>query len=320
MQDFIAIAMAADARYAQHAAVAMVSIAAQAAHPEQIRFYFLADAVPDNVLARMRASVEPLGSTLQVVPYSNADREQLFVSGQLSATSYTRLSVAEILPVEVERVLYLDCDIIIMDDIAQLWQCDLQGQAVGAIKDFGIMASHKSWTQKQKFIPLRRDMAYFNAGVLLLDLQIWRQEGYGRTLLELVQKNHFPHHDQDALNLLFCGRWQALPMRWNVIPPVYNMFLKVLSRARFRREAVHALQHPALIHYAGGYKPWEYDLHPGFNDLYYQYLAQSAFRDAPMPQFDARKKHRSIARQMRRLQWGRFWSHLCGGHTDEVKG
>ncbi len=284
MQDFIAIAMAADARYAQHAAVAMVSIAAQAAHPEQIRFYFLADAVP----------------------YSNADREQLFVSGQLSPTAYTRLSLAEILPIEVERVLYLDCDIIVRDDIAQLWQYDLQGQALGAVKDFGIMASHKSWAQKCRLMPLHDGMDYFNSGVLLLDLQMWRQEGYGQTLLDMVQKQRFPHHDQDALNLLFCGRWQALPMRWNVIPPVYNMFLKVLSRARFRREAVQA--------------PWEYDLHPGFNDLYYQYLAQSAFRDAPMPQFDARKKHRSIARQMRRLQWGRFWSHLCGGHTDEVKG
>lgn len=310
MQDFIAIAMAADARYAQHATVAMVSIAAQAAHPEHIRFYFLADHVADDVLARMRASLEPQGIRMQVIPYSSDAKDKLYVSGQLSATAYTRLSLAELLPENVERVLYLDCDIIVMADIMQLWQCDLQGHALGAMKDFGIMASRKSWQQKKQLMALQDGVAYFNSGVLLLDLQTWRQRQYGQQLQRIVEEHQFPHHDQDALNLLFGGQWQELPLRWNIIPPVYNMFLKVLCRGRFRREAIQALQQPALIHYAGGYKPWEYALHQGFNDLYYKYLAQTAFCDVPMPQFDARKKHRSIARQMRRLQWGRCWAKL----------
>ena len=79
---------------------------------------------------------------------------------------------------------------------------------------------------------------------------------------------------------------------------------------RFRNEAAAALRNPAIVHYAGGYKPWEYERHEAFNGAYYEALQATAFRDAEMPQMDKRRRHRSLTRQLWRLRWGRFWGKM----------
>ena len=140
-----------------------------------------------------------------------------------------------------------------------------------------------------------------------MDLKQWRERDYAQKVISLAANNKFPNHDQDALNKLFMGKWCQIPLRWDVIPPVFNMFLKVCMKSDFRKMAIEAKQNPAIFHYAGGYKPWEYEIHQGFNDKYYEYLAKTEFRDANMPQFDKRRKNRSIKRQMWRLKWAKLF-------------
>ncbi len=304
----INIAMAADERYAQHAVVAMVSILRHALHPGDIQFYLLADQLSAQMEERVHSSIQANGAVIEILPLPEERVTGLYTSGQLSRTTYARLQMEELLPADVHRVIYLDCDMVAYDDIEKLWQADLASHPVGAVKDFGIMASRKSWRQKCTVLGMRDGQPYFNAGLLLLDLDRWREKKVGKTVLDLVQHRAFPHHDQDALNFVFQDDWQVLPMCWNVIPPVYDMFLKVLWRSAYRKEAVEAMKHVAILHYAGGYKPWEYSLHAGFNDEYYRCLEKTSFADVPMPQFDARRKHRSLRRQLLRMAWGRFWA------------
>ena len=304
----INIVMAADAQYAQHAVVTMVSVLCHAAHPEHMQFYLLADQLSEQLQKDVHTSIEQNGAAVEIVPLSDKLLQGLYTSGQLSRTTYARLQMVDLLPEIVHRVLYLDCDMAVYDDLEKLWQMDLGAHPIGAVKDFGIMASKKSWQQKRNMLGFHDGQLYFNAGLLLIDLDAWREQRYGRQVAELVHQRAFPHHDQDALNLVFRSNWQVLPMRWNIIPPVYDMYLKVLCRKAYRTEAVKAMQDIAILHYAGGYKPWEYELHPGFNDVYYRCLKMTAFADAPMPQFDTRRRHRSLRRQLLRMAWGRFWA------------
>ena len=97
--------------------------------------------------------------------------------------------------------------------------------------------------------------------------------------------------------------WQEIPLKWDVIPPVFNLFTKILTKPDLRNKAIEAKLNPAIFHYAGGYKPWEYKVYKGFNEEYYKYLAMTEFRDSIMPQFDKRRKNRSINRQIFRLRW-----------------
>jgi len=307
----INIVFASDDNYAQHAAVAAASILLNAEHPEKMYFFILEDGISEKKQRKIQQTIESLKGHIVFIPVKGEDFSSFFVSAQLSRAAYFRLAVAHLLPQNVGRAIYLDCDLLVFADIEDLWYTDMGGAVIAAVPDCGIMASSRSRKEKKACIGLPYDMEYFNSGVILMDIDAWRNENCGEKLAALVKENDYPHHDQDALNELFLGRWCRLPLKWNVIPPVWFMFMKVVF-SPWRKEAATARQHPAILHYAGGYKPWEYDIYEGFNDEYYKVLEKTAFSDAKMPQFDKRKKHRSIGRQMVRLKIGGFWGSLFG--------
>lgn len=310
MNDTINIVFACDSNYAQHATVAMMSILKNTADPARVVFYLLDDRIDPAVKRKMRASVEQAHAAIHFCEVAAEQFASFFVSGQLSRAAYFRLEMGRLLPRTVGKVLYLDCDLLVLDDIAELWQYDMKGHPLAAVMDLGIMASHKDWRGKQEQLGFSADDLYFNSGVLMVDLAAWRAHDYGRQAERLAAKNAYRHHDQDALNALFHRNWQPVPLRWNVIPPVWYLFLKILRRRDFRRLAVEARRHISILHYAGGYKPWEYDAHAAFNAKYYEYLRQTEFRDALMPQPDPRRRGRSLARQLRRLKLADFWQRF----------
>jgi len=141
----------------------------------------------------------------------------------------------------------------------------------------GLMTSVR--TQKQKQESLDFDIlqeGYFNSGVLLMDLGQWREAGYGEALLKLIAANSYRHHDQDALNKLFLHNWQVLPLRWNMIPPVSYLFAKILKSKKYRVMAIEANKNPAIIHFAGRTKPWEFPLTKGIM-IYIMNISFNAF-------------------------------------------
>ena len=247
---------------------------------------------------------------IEFVKIKNNDLANCYVSGELSRASYFRLDIANILSESVERIIYLDCDLLVYADIAEMWNIDMQGKPVAATCDLGIMASGRIRKQKHKQIGLSFDAPYFNAGVLMMDLKKWREGNYAADIIKLASENQFSNHDQDALNKFFMYNWQEIPLKWDVIPPVFNLFTKILTKPDLRKKAIEAKLNPAIFHYAGGYKPWEYKVYTGFNEEYYKYLAMTEFRDSIMPQFDKRRKNRSINRQIFRLRLADFWAKL----------
>ena len=102
---------------------------------------------------------------------------------------------------------------------------------------------------------------------------------------------------------MFMNNWVKMPLAWNVIPPVFNMMLRIVLNSDLRKEALQALRQMAVMHYAGGYKPWEYVAYKGFNEKYYEYLAMTEYRDVAMPQPNSKKKNHSISRQLWRMKW-----------------
>ena len=310
VKEKINIVFACDSNYAQHVTVAMMSILKNTTDPARIVFYLMDDQIDIAVKKKIRASIEQAHAAIHFCEVAADQFASFFVSGQLSRASYFRLEMGHLLPRAVEKVIYLDCDLLVLDDIAALWDYDMGGHPLAAVMDLGIMASGKDWRGKQKQLGFSKNDSYFNAGVLMVNLKVWREHDYGRQAEQLAASHAYRHHDQDALNALFHRNWQTVPLRWNVIPPVWYLFLKILRRRDFRCLAVEARRHISILHYAGGYKPWEYDADAAFNAKYYEYLRQTEFRDALMPQPDPRRRGRSIARQLRRLKLADFWQRF----------
>lgn len=302
MINFVNIVFSSDDNYAQHTAVAMASILLNTSNPAKIRFFIIDDGITDDKKSKIKGTAESLQSTVEFITVKNKQLMQGFVSGEISRACYFRIDIPNILPAEVTKVIYLDCDLLLYDDIQILWNTDIGDYPLAAVCDYGIMASKRLRRQKAKCIGLPYKADYFNSGVLIMNLDAWRKADYSSKVIEIVQNNKFPNHDQDALNKVFMNNWYVLPLRWNVIPPVFNLFMKILKSELLRKNAVEAKKNPAIFHYAGGYKAWEYKLYQGFNDQYYKYLAYTDFKDAVMPQPDKRRKNRSIKRQLIRLK------------------
>lgn len=310
MDNKINIVFASDNNYAQHTAVAMASVLVNTKVPQKIQFYLIDDEIQQENKEKITKTVQNLGGNIEFIKIKNSKLEDCYVSGELSRASYFRLDIANILGESIEKIIYLDCDLLVYDDIEKMWQLDMGGKPVAATCDLGIMASARVRKQKNKFIGLPFDAPYFNAGVLIMDLKKWRDGNYAEAIIALATQNKYPNHDQDALNKFFMNNWQEIPLRWDVIPPVFNLFLKILNKPDLRKKAIEAKLNPAIFHYAGGYKPWEYEIHDGFNDKYYEYLKLTEYKDAKMPQFDKRRKNRSIKRQMLRLKMGNMWAKI----------
>ncbi len=310
MDNKINIVFASDNNYAQHTAVAMTSVLVNTKVPQKIQFYLIDDEIQQENKEKITKTVQNLGGNIEFIKIKNSKLEDCYVSGELSRASYFRLDIANILEKSIEKIIYLDCDLLVYDDIEKMWQLDMGGKPVAATCDLGIMASARVRKQKNKFIGLPFDAPYFNAGVLIMDLKKWRDGNYAEAIIALATQNKYPNHDQDALNKFFMNNWQEIPLRWDVIPPVFNLFLKILTKPDLRKKAIEAKLNPAIFHYAGGYKPWEYEIHDGFNDKYYEYLKLTEYKEAKMPQFDKRRKNRSIKRQMLRLKMGNMWAKI----------
>ena len=310
MDNKINIVFASDNNYAQHTAVAMASVLVNTKVPQRIQFYLIDDEIQPGNKEKITKTVQNLGGNIEFIKIKNSRLEDCYVSGELSRASYFRLDIANILDENIEKIIYLDCDLLVYDDIEKMWQLDMGGKPVAATCDLGIMASARVRKQKNKFIGLPFDAPYFNAGVLIMDLKKWRDGNYAEAIIALATQNKYPNHDQDALNKFFMNNWQEIPLRWDVIPPVFNLFLKIVTKPDLRKKAIEAKLNPAIFHYAGGYKPWEYEIHDGFNDKYYEYLKLTEYKDAKMPQFDKRRKNRSIKRQMLRLKMGNMWAKI----------
>lgn len=309
--DEINVVLASDSNYAQHVAVVAASILSNT--KSKVNMHVLSDGISQEKIALIRQTVENFGGKLSVYDLSNYQCfENLFTSGHISKAAYFRLDIANILPENVEKVIYIDVDLLVLQDIAELWNFNLNGKPIAAVPDYGIMASKRLMKQKNQVLGLPMDNLYFNSGVVIMDLQQWREQNYAQQVIKLAAEGNLPHHDQDALNKVFMNKWEALPLKWNVIPPVFNLFSKILLRGDLRKNAVLARKEKAILHYAGRYKPWEFEIKEGFNDKYYYYLQKTAFANVSMPQPSKDMKGKSIARQLMRLRMADFWEGIFG--------
>ena len=305
----IAIVLAADDNYAQHGAVACASILANHRGNLPIHFYFFNDGISEEKSAGLAATVTQLKGTITLIPTAQIE-VKAFISGHVNRAAYLRLLIPELVPQSLQRVIYLDTDLVVLDDIQELWDMDLGGKPLGAVPDLGILASSRMRRQKEETLGIKEGELYFNSGVLLMDLAVWRKENYGPQVMDCVENGNFRHHDQDSLNKVFRKNWQLLPLRWNVIPPVFTLPVKVLKRSRWRNLALEALERPAVFHWAGRYKPWEFAPKGQFNEKYYTYLALTAFSGAKMPQPGRDMGGKSVLRQELRLKLAGLWKKL----------
>lgn len=260
--DIIHIVMPLDANYIRGTVAAVFSILRHATCPENVSFHFLTIRVEPEILSLIKSTFPYLNFKIYRFDSSR-------VRGKISKSvrqaldqplNYARIYLSDILPKEVSRVIYLDSDVIVVDDISKLWSVDLEDKVLAApeycLANFTTYFTDAFWSDvnlRRTFSgPGRRRPCYFNTGVMIVDVEKWRRGGYTKKVEKwmTIQKQRRIYHlgSLPPILLVFAGNIKEVDHRWNQHGIGGDNF-----EGKCRR------LHPgsiSLLHWSGKGKPW----------------------------------------------------------------
>lgn len=189
----------------------------------------------------------------------------------LSIATYYRLLIAELLPHSLERILYLDCDIVIDGSLKELWDMPLEGYALAAVEELGSSAQ-----DVYERLGYDAKYGYFNAGVLLVNLDYWRKKNLTETFFHFMalHSDKLKAHDQDVLNALLHDKCLHISQKWNVEEAFYHYYMIKKWRRLGMNEMKSILFHPLILHYSWKPKPWEKSCRHPLRLKYFEYLGK----------------------------------------------
>ncbi len=271
-----------NAAYFQHAAVAVVSLAASAG-PGLINVYvFTLDETKDFAVA-MAETLAPFPNVRLMTHRPDPARVAgAFVDRYLTGEAYLRFLAADLLPQHVERLVYLDSDLVLLDDIHALAAAPLAGKAVGAVPEWAW--SGPETERRLAHLGIVRGQTYVNSGVLVMDLGRWRRERIAERLFDYVaqQGSRLAYHDQDALNAVLADDIALLDLRWNLQPLMLGSWARAENPEAHARARA-ARRNPGIVHFTTERKPWKHRARVRDRRLYFRFLAKTAWRRARPP-------------------------------------
>lgn len=266
------IILSADDRYAQHLAVTIISILTNCQHPTTLRFFILDGGIADDNKEKIQHMVANYQSEVTFITSIKQTYTEFPVNSErMSIAAYFRISIPELFDDNITQALYLDCDLVVEDDILNLLHRKVaKDKAVGAVEDISRTIAY----QRLQIPPHH----YFNSGVLLLNLSYWRNHNISAKIREFKLQNahRMTTNDQCAFNGILWSDWERLPLRWNQQSGIYRKRLRRQGATGYSpQEHWDAIKNPAIIHYVGHRKPWNPGcLHP-LQHRYWKYLAMT---------------------------------------------
>ncbi len=284
----VVVALAADSAYQIGLLVAVRSLLENFPADRPIEIYVLDGGLTRSARDHVGRTVDGAGrnSKVSFVTPSLGVLRDAPPNYRGSVMPYARLLLPEIIP--RDRVIYIDSDMVIQKNLAEVWEIDMQGRAVAAVQD-GLVQTFGGETPDAT----QDDRPYFNSGFLILDLNRWRTTDATAAVMRYLGSDVelLRYWDQSALNQAFVGAWKELDAAWNAFPKMIER-----SGGRLNPSRVN-------LHFVAGCKPWVYGhSHWNFMDRFYHYLDMTS-RAGWRPQFAqhiVREVHRRVKRVLSR--------------------
>ncbi|MDR1383305.1 MAG: glycosyltransferase family 8 protein [Planctomycetaceae bacterium] len=278
-EPFFHIAIASDWNYLPHAGTVFRSIYQNQRHPLFFHLMTIDPKVADD--PKIRQLFDEMNSEICQAEILLIDEHDSFLAAQPQGgvtpyqSAYLRFIASD--QIHADRILYLDCDTIILDDLEEIFSLDFGNKTIAAVPELfaGAFIFEKGF-----------GLRYFNSGVMLINAKLWRENHLTEKIIHFMKyrfnklnENKKHYGDQDILNIFFQGQVVYLHPRYNLVNPV------LLRRWYFSGKLFDdAVTHPAIVHFAGGTKPWNYwDGHP-LADKYLFYRKQTPWADIVLPQ------------------------------------
>ncbi len=275
----IVIVCAADNQFADALTVMIYSVL-KTSSSKNIKLYVLDGGI--SLLAKNRIStlVNKRGNRIKFLKMDENMFKGYLVSERLTQAIYYRLLIPDLLLGEnVQKAIYLDCDLMLNADISELWNVELGRNVLAAVAETNEGCRYVSSPRalrlyKELGIPEKNK--YFNSGVLVMNLEEWRKRNITAKVCNYLTENREQviYHDQDGLNAILWDSWLELPTDWNVMSYLFITEHKH-QVINMEKETVEQLRrNPKIVHFTGWKKPWiEECVHP-YASLYRKYAQE----------------------------------------------
>lgn len=283
------IVLSTDNNYVQHCAITISSILK---NNKDVIIYILTEDLSEDNKQILSDEVNALSGKIRFVLVDKSIIDALPMPSHsylshISRATYYRLLLPNIIPQDIDKVIYLDCDLIVNSSLDDLWNIDIEQYAIAASKQIG-------GGRDGKRLGIPKEYGYFNAGVLLINVNYWRSHNVSKALIDYLHSHSetVVFHDQDALNAVLHDKCLYLHQRWNMNYATYSkQFLSMTKKdetdydySNEIREAMEYQSHPSILHYSARIKPWDWRCTHPMRDLYYAYAQNTVhFRHVRKP-------------------------------------
>jgi len=264
----INVAYTIDKNYSLFAMISIFSVLENNYLNNKYNFFIVENDIPQKRLDEMKNFVNKRGQNIYFIHINSDDickGENIYLSlhNRISKIGMARILLPDLLPKNIHRVIYIDADTLVSDDLSKLYNVDLKNNIFGMVKDIHPFLEGKV-------------NQYYNSGLIVMDLDKSRKEKISDKLFNFYYKNHLKFSpdskgkikywlaDQDLINLVLKNNIEKLPNKWN------NQILA---------DYIMMPQTNGIYHYIGDIKPWHF---PKSNvqsyKLYYYYWNKSPFK------------------------------------------
>ena len=273
------IALCHDKYYAPYAATVIASVM-ENNKDEKIVFHIISDGIPADTKMILNEWVTSRHCKIKFYMI-NADDFVGFPfekNARLHYGAYYRLFLGEVLK-DIDKVLYLDCDLIVNSSLGELWNTDVFDFALAGVRDRVNDYIHV-------FNRLRYPMidGYINSGVLLINLKKWREDCFFEKAQHLAKQMPLAlkNHDQDIINAIYHGQIKMLDFKYNLLE--YYLYVEewLDMDRKYYPDIIKACHKPTIVHFCMPIKPWHYECTNPFKSLYYKYRAMTPWPEVKL--------------------------------------
>lgn len=269
-------------KFVPQASACMCSVCENNKEENNICFFVAGMGISNNNKEGLRQLAESYGRTCKIIEIDCIEKYLPFsfdTSGW-NEIVLARLLIDELLPEHIHRVIYLDGDIIVRGSLKNMWNMDMRGQTLA-------MSVETTVDKKRKHNLGLDNYYYYNAGVMLINLDKWRENECGRRILEYYEEQNgmLFANDQDAINAVLKDEIRPMLPKYNFCNTYtqypYNVLRKLVFPMPYIDNSAfdECKKNPVIIHYLGEERPWRAGNRHKYKDDYKKYLNMTQWSD-----------------------------------------
>ena len=252
---------------------------------DEINVFILNDGITNQNIEKIKNILNKYNCNISFIKTKDIENLNLNIvslerDNIASFTTYSRLFIGSLIPDNIDKIIYIDCDILNVYSLKQLWEEDISDYYCAAVLDC-------CNTTIQEMLGISEEDNYINAGMLYINLKKWREDNVEEKFIEFMMnnQNRFYQHDQGIINNVFKGKIKIISPRYKLQGYFQYMSYKVskkfscIDNEYYSKEIMDdARKNPIFLHFCAAdfFRPWQNEKHP-YANLYRKYAKLANF-------------------------------------------